>query len=72
MGMLLFVARLLICEKIIYNFHANNVNRMKIILFGSTGMLGNYVDKYLSQYYSIIKINRDMFDIESCDWNKLA
>lgn len=44
---------------------------MKIILFGSTGMLGNYVKKYLSQFHEIVCINRDMFDIESCEWKRL-
>jgi dTDP-4-dehydrorhamnose reductase/SAM-dependent methyltransferase len=44
---------------------------MKIILFGSTGMLGNYVKKYLSQFHQIVCIDRNIFDIESCDWEKL-
>lgn len=44
---------------------------MKIILFGSTGMLGNYVNKYLLSKYEIHCINRNHFDIESCDWSKM-
>jgi dTDP-4-dehydrorhamnose reductase len=44
---------------------------MKIILFGSTGMLGNYVKKYLSQFHDILCIGRNTFDIELCDWKKL-
>jgi dTDP-4-dehydrorhamnose reductase len=44
---------------------------MKIVLFGSTGMLGNYVKKYLSQFHELICVNRNKFDIESCDWVKL-
>jgi dTDP-4-dehydrorhamnose reductase len=44
---------------------------MKIILFGSTGMLGNYVKKHLSQFHEIICIDRNAFDIESCDWKKV-
>jgi dTDP-4-dehydrorhamnose reductase len=44
---------------------------MKIILFGSTGMLGNYVKKYLSQFHEIVCIDRNTFDIESCNWVKL-
>jgi dTDP-4-dehydrorhamnose reductase len=44
---------------------------MKIILFGSTGMLGNYVNKYLLSKYEIRCINRNHFDIESCDWSKM-
>jgi dTDP-4-dehydrorhamnose reductase len=44
---------------------------MKIILFGSSGMLGNYVYKVLSKKYNVICVNRKEFDIETCDWNKL-
>jgi len=44
---------------------------MKIILFGSTGMLGNYVKKHLSQFHEILCIDRNAFDIESCNWEKL-
>jgi dTDP-4-dehydrorhamnose reductase len=43
-----------------------------IILFGSTGMLGNYVKKVLSmEDYKIHSINREIFDIETADWKKL-
>ena len=39
---------------------------MKVILFGSTGMLGRYVNLYLLQQgYHVICINRYDFDIES-------
>ena len=44
---------------------------MKIILFGSNGMLGNYVKKYLSKSYEIYCIDRTIFDIETCNWNKI-
>jgi len=44
---------------------------MKIILFGSTGMLGNYVNKHLSQFYDVLSIDRNTFDIEKHDWVKL-
>jgi dTDP-4-dehydrorhamnose reductase len=44
---------------------------MKIILFGSTGMLGNYVNKYLSQFYDVTLIDRKAFDIETCEWGDL-
>ena len=37
-------------------------NNMKIIVLGSTGMLGNYVDKYLSKKYEVICLNRDKLD----------
>ena len=43
----------------------------KIIIFGSTGMLGNYLSKYLSLYFSIVKISRDEYDIENDDDEKL-
>lgn len=44
---------------------------MKIILFGSTGMLGNYVLQVLSEKYQISCITRKEFDIENDSWNKL-
>jgi dTDP-4-dehydrorhamnose reductase len=44
---------------------------MKIILFGSTGMLGNYVYKVLSEKYVVITITRKEFDIENDLWSKL-
>ena len=44
---------------------------MKIILFGSTGMLGNYVLQVLSEKYQVFCITRNEFDIENDSWNKL-
>jgi len=44
---------------------------MKVILFGSNGMLGNYVNKYLSKFYDVFCIDRTIFDIETCNWNKI-
>ena len=44
---------------------------MKAIIFGKTGMLGNYVYKTLMTDYEVISIDRADFDIECCDWNKL-
>jgi dTDP-4-dehydrorhamnose reductase len=38
---------------------------MKIIIFGVTGMLGNYVFKYLNQTYDCIGITRNDFDINN-------
>jgi len=40
---------------------------MKIILFGSTGMLGNYVHKVLSKTYDIRCVNRTQYDIVQDD-----
>ena len=37
---------------------------MRIILFGSNGMLGNYVLNYFKNDYKIIEINRNLFDCE--------
>jgi dTDP-4-dehydrorhamnose reductase len=45
---------------------------MRIIIFGSTGMLGHYVLNVLKDYYDIVCIDRKIFDIESNDWNKLC
>jgi dTDP-4-dehydrorhamnose reductase len=44
---------------------------MKIILFGSTGMLGRYVNDVLSKTYKIECISRDMFNILNDDYIKL-
>lgn len=50
---------------------------MKIFLFGSSGMLGNYIhhilisDKNISDKYNIIIINRDKYDVNSCNYKKL-
>ena len=42
-----------------------------IYLFGSTGMLGTYVTKTLSNYFNIICITRNEFDILNDTWPKL-
>jgi dTDP-4-dehydrorhamnose reductase len=44
---------------------------MKILLFGSSGMLGSYVYNILKCDYTIICIRRDGFDIEIDEWSKL-
>lgn len=44
---------------------------MTIILFGSTGMLGRYVNNVLSQNYNVITFKREDFDIVNDNWNKL-
>ena len=43
----------------------------KIILFGSTGMLGKYVYNILSTNYEVICINRIEYDIVNDSWLKL-
>lgn len=35
---------------------------IKIIVFGSSGMLGNYISSYFSEYHDVIKIDRNIFD----------
>lgn len=40
----------------------DKINIMKIFVLGSKGMLGRYLVKYLSQYYKVIEINRDIID----------
>ena len=40
----------------------DKINIMKIFVFGSKGMLGTYLVKYLNQYYKVIEINRDIID----------
>jgi dTDP-4-dehydrorhamnose reductase len=44
---------------------------MNILLFGSSGMLGNYVNNVLSKKYYVKCINRNDFDIENESWDKL-
>jgi dTDP-4-dehydrorhamnose reductase len=44
---------------------------MRVLLFGSTGMLGNYVKSVFTKVHAVICVNRDSFDIEKDDWEKL-
>lgn len=41
---------------------------MKIVIFGTTGMLGRYVKTYLQKSFDIIEINRDILDAEYSDY----
>jgi len=45
---------------------------MKVLLFGSTGMLGHYVHKILEKDINVICINRKDFDICSDNWENLT
>jgi dTDP-4-dehydrorhamnose reductase len=44
---------------------------MKILLFGSTGMLGRYVFQVLKEKYNVICILRNDYNIENDDFTKL-
>lgn len=45
---------------------------MKIFLFGSTGMLGNYIKKYLLENEKeVISINRDKLDVTNVSYEKI-
>lgn len=45
---------------------------MKIIIFGSNGMLGNYVKSYMKhKKYDVIELTRDDFDLLNIDYEKL-
>ena len=44
---------------------------MKILLFGSTGMLGNYAFNVLKIDYEVICITRKEYDIVNDKWSKL-
>jgi dTDP-4-dehydrorhamnose reductase/SAM-dependent methyltransferase len=44
---------------------------MKILLFGSTGMLGRYVLTVLNKTYEVIYVLRDDYDIEKNTWLEL-
>tara|TARA_R110001583_G_scaffold39728_2_gene127144 strand:+ start:6275 stop:7096 length:822 start_codon:yes stop_codon:yes gene_type:complete len=39
-----------------------NIDKMKIFVLGSSGMLGRYVSKYLSNYYNVINVGRSQLD----------
>ena len=44
---------------------------MKLFIFGSNGMLGNYVKSYLSQYYEILPLTRNDYDLSKLNINSL-
>lgn len=44
---------------------------MKIFIFGSNGMLGNYVKSYLSQHYEISVLTRNDYDLSKLHINSL-
>lgn len=44
---------------------------MTIYLFGSNGMLGRYVDKFLSHFFKVICFSRQEYDILNDSWCKL-
>jgi dTDP-4-dehydrorhamnose reductase len=44
---------------------------MKIFVFGSNGMLGNYVSTYLREYYEVIKIGRNLIDGSNTTENEI-
>lgn len=45
---------------------------MKIYIFGSTGMLGMYVSKYLEQSHKeVVKITRESFDVNNLTYNSI-
>lgn len=39
-----------------------NIDKMKVFVLGSSGMLGRYVSKYLSNYYNVINVGRNELD----------
>lgn len=45
---------------------------MKVLLFGSSGMLGHYVHKILDSDYKVICVDRKVFDISSDSWENLT
>ena len=52
-------------------YYVENNNIMKILLFGSTGMLGNYVFRVLSETHDVACVVRSSFDIENDKWSTL-
>jgi len=45
---------------------------MKIYIFGSNGMLGNYMKSYLSNYYEVISLTRDDYDLNDLSIDSLT
>ena len=45
---------------------------MNIFIFGSNGMLGNYVKLYLSQFYNVISFTRKDYDLSNISINSLS
>lgn len=43
----------------------------KVVIFGKTGMLGNYVYNYLSKVFNITSIDREQYDILKNDFDDL-
>ena len=46
--------------------------KMKIFIFGSNGMLGNYVKSYLSKRYQVIPLTRKNYDLGNLSINSLT
>jgi dTDP-4-dehydrorhamnose reductase len=44
---------------------------MKVFVFGSNGMLGNYVSTYLKDYYEVIKVGRNLIDGSNTSENQI-
>ena len=44
---------------------------MKVFIFGSNGMLGNYIKSYLEQYYKICNLTRTDYDLSKLNINSL-
>jgi dTDP-4-dehydrorhamnose reductase len=47
-------------------------NEFKIFIFGSNGMLGNYIKSYLSKTYNVIPITRKDYDLSQLSIDKLT
>lgn len=47
------------------------MNQKRVIIFGSNGMLGRYMKKYLENFYDVLSINRNIYDIENNDVKQL-
>ena len=44
---------------------------MRVIIFGSNGMLGNYLNKYLAPKYEVVALTREDIDVSAIDESKL-
>jgi dTDP-4-dehydrorhamnose reductase len=44
---------------------------MKILIVGSSGMLGNILKRYLESFYGVASINREVVDLSLCSFSEL-
>lgn len=64
---MIFEKEIYLTKKSIYNKYI-----MRIFIFGSNGMLGNYINLYLSKSYNIIRLTRKDYDLTNLSIDSLS